>query len=141
MRLRVLRYLETARAIVCFPSFLPHVAILSQSTISCRLVQLRAVTFVSTLCIFIRTCYRLAELSMGLDSNLANDEVAFLVPEGVMVAIAVISLSISHPGVAFQGLWDTTDFRLVDKRPLRVDSQTVLGNDIEFEPHNRRYSS
>ncbi|KAK2010473.1 RTA1 like protein, partial [Colletotrichum eremochloae] len=65
---------------------------------------------ISTLCIFIRTCYRLAELSMGLDSDLANDEVAFLVLEGAIVAIAVIALSIFHPGVSFQGLWARVDF-------------------------------
>ncbi|KAK2039032.1 hypothetical protein LZ31DRAFT_569660 [Colletotrichum somersetense] len=57
---------------------------------------------ISTLCIFIRTCYRLAELGTGLDSDLANDEVAFLVLEGAIVAISVVALSIFHPGVSFQ---------------------------------------
>lgn len=87
---------------------------------------------ISTLCIFIRTCYRLAELSMGLDSDLANDEVAFLVLEGAMVAVAVISLSISHPGVAFQGLWGKADFQLVNRRPQGVDSQHFTSNDVEM---------
>lgn len=87
---------------------------------------------ISTLCIFIRTCYRLAELSMGLDSDLANDEVAFLVLEGATVAIAVIALSIFHPGVAFQGLWGKADFQLVSRRPQGVDSQQVTSNDVEM---------
>lgn len=69
---------------------------------------------------------------MGLDSDLANDEVAFLVLEGAMVAVAVISLSISHPGVAFQGLWGKADFQLVNRRPQGVDSQQATSNDVEM---------
>lgn len=75
---------------------------------------------------------------MGLDSDLANDEVAFLVLEGAMVAIAVIGLSISHPGVAFRGLWDKADFQLLNRRPYRVESGRVIRNDIESKPHNTR---
>lgn len=95
---------------------------------------------ISTLCIFIRTCYRLAELSMGLDSDLANDEVAFLVLEGAMVAIAVIALSIFHPGVAFQGLWGKADFQLVSMRPQGVESQEVISNGVELQSDNIRDS-
>lgn len=72
---------------------------------------------------------------MGLDSDLANDEVAFLVLEGAMVAIAVILLSVSHPGVAFQGLWGRADFKLVNRRPRRVDSQQVMGEATEMDSH------
>lgn len=69
---------------------------------------------------------------MGLDSDLANDEVAFLVLEGAMVAIAVILLSISHPGVAFQGLWSKADFQLVNRRLRRTDSRQVIGDETEL---------
>ncbi|KAK1980696.1 putative RTA1 domain protein [Colletotrichum cereale] len=93
---------------------------------------------ISTLCIFIRTCYRLAELSMGLDSDLANDEVAFLVLEGAIVAIAVVALSIFHPGVSFQGLWARADFRLINRRPQRVDSDKVISGDIQLVPNQTR---
>lgn len=77
---------------------------------------------------------------MGLDSDLANDEVAFLVLEGAMVAVAVISLSISHPGVAFQGLWGKANFQLVNRRPQGVESQDVISNGVELQPDNIRDS-
>lgn len=70
---------------------------------------------------------------MGLESDLANDEVAFLVLEGAMVAIAVIALSISHPGVAFQGLWGKANFQLVNRRPQRLESQQVISNGVELQ--------
>lgn len=72
---------------------------------------------------------------MGLDSDLANDEVAFLVLEGAMVAIAVILLSISHPGVAFQGLWGKADFQLVNRRLQRTDSRQVIGDETELSSY------
>lgn len=71
---------------------------------------------------------------MGLDSDLANDEIAFLVLEGAMVAIAVIALSVSHPGVAFKGLWSKANFQLVNRRLERVDSQQVISDEMELEP-------
>lgn len=77
---------------------------------------------------------------MGLDSDLANDEVAFLVLEGAMVAIAVIALSIFHPGVAFQGLWGKADFQLVNRRPQGVENQEVIRSGIELQSDNIRDS-
>ncbi|KAF7563969.1 hypothetical protein G7046_g142 [Stylonectria norvegica] len=58
----------------------------------------------ATLCILIRTIFRVAELSQGFDSKLANDEVSFMILEGAMIVIASICLALGHPGVAFQGL-------------------------------------
>ncbi|KAM0415693.1 hypothetical protein ACHAPT_013365 [Fusarium lateritium] len=66
----------------------------------------------ATLCIVIRTSYRVAELSGGYDSKLANDEVAFMILEGAMIVIATICLSIGHPGVCFEGRWDEANFQL-----------------------------
>jgi hypothetical protein len=66
----------------------------------------------ATLGIFIRTTYRVAELSQGFDSELAQNETAFLVLEGGMVLGAVILLTTFHPGIAFQGRWADADFQL-----------------------------
>jgi hypothetical protein len=58
----------------------------------------------ATLCIYIRSAFRLAELSNGFGGTLANDQTLFTVFEGVMVSSAVIALTIFHPGVALKGM-------------------------------------
>lgn len=67
---------------------------------------------IATVCILIRTSYRVAELSNGLNSKLANNEVALMILEGAMVVIATICLAVWHPGVAFQGSWNQANFRM-----------------------------
>ncbi|KAL3457534.1 RTA1-domain-containing protein [Aspergillus heterothallicus] len=65
----------------------------------------------ATICIYVRCVFRVAELSGGFDSRLANDEVAFMVLEGAMISIAVIALSSwGHPGMGFQGRWAELDY-------------------------------
>ncbi|KAJ3547533.1 hypothetical protein NM208_g1462 [Fusarium decemcellulare] len=67
---------------------------------------------VATLCILIRTSYRVAELSGGYDSKLANDEVAFMILEGAMIVVATVCLAVGHPGICFEGRWDEANFQL-----------------------------
>jgi len=55
--------------------------------------------------IFIRSVYRVAELSGGFDSAIANDEPAFMVLEGPMIILAVAVLTAFHPGLAFDRRW------------------------------------
>ncbi|OOF89857.1 hypothetical protein ASPCADRAFT_519604 [Aspergillus carbonarius ITEM 5010] len=62
----------------------------------------------ATLAIFIRSVFRVAELKGGFHSALANDEVDFMILEGAMIVIAILSLTALHPGVCFDGLWDQT---------------------------------
>ncbi|KAF4957781.1 hypothetical protein FSARC_11190 [Fusarium sarcochroum] len=66
----------------------------------------------ATLLILIRTAYRVAELSEGYQSKIANDEVAFMLLEGTMIVIATACLAIGHPGACFGGQWEEADFRL-----------------------------
>ncbi|KAJ5138295.1 uncharacterized protein N7515_003143 [Penicillium bovifimosum] len=62
----------------------------------------------ATITIFIRSVFRVAELKSGFHSALANDEVMFMILEGAMMAIALLCLTILHPGVCFAGHWNTT---------------------------------
>ncbi|PGH03029.1 hypothetical protein GX51_04347 [Blastomyces parvus] len=55
----------------------------------------------STLFIFTRCVYRIAELSGGWDGPLLKDEPLFIGLEGVMVALAVLVLNAFHPGLCF----------------------------------------
>ncbi|KAL2813838.1 RTA1 like protein-domain-containing protein [Aspergillus granulosus] len=56
----------------------------------------------STLLVYIRSIFRVVELNGGYDSELANDEAAFMVLEGAMISIMCICMTVLHPGVALQ---------------------------------------
>ncbi|KAI9748472.1 MAG: hypothetical protein M1835_001782 [Candelina submexicana] len=56
----------------------------------------------ATLCIFIRSVYRLAELSEGWRGALMKNQALFIGLEGVMVIVAVLVLNAFHPGICFR---------------------------------------
>ncbi|KAH7305205.1 RTA1 like protein-domain-containing protein [Stachybotrys elegans] len=66
----------------------------------------------ATLCILVRTAYRVAELVEGFYSDVARDENLFFGLEGAMVVAACLSLTFCHPGWAFQNAWADADFKL-----------------------------
>ena len=53
----------------------------------------------ATFTIFVRSVYRCAELSGGFHGKLANQEITFMILEGADICIAVICLTVFHPGV------------------------------------------
>ncbi|KAK1461798.1 RTA1 like protein [Colletotrichum cuscutae] len=63
-----------------------------------RLTTFVAVFSGATLLIYLRTCFRLAETAEGLGGYLYSNEVFFGVLEFVPVVLAVVLLSIWHPG-------------------------------------------
>jgi hypothetical protein len=66
----------------------------------------------ATLTIFIRSVFRVAELSAGFESELARNETTFMILEGVMILVACLALTIGHPGVSFQGNYATANFSM-----------------------------
>ena len=56
----------------------------------------------ATLCIFIRSIYRVAELSEGWEGALIKNQKLFIGLEGAMVIVAVLSLNAFHPGLCFR---------------------------------------
>lgn len=52
----------------------------------------------ATLFIYVRSCFRVAELSQGFHSSLANSQVTFMILEGAMVVLATFLLTALHPG-------------------------------------------
>ena len=85
----------------------------------------------STLFIFIRCCYRVAELQSGFGGALANNEVDFMVLEGPMIMIATIALILFHPGFCFSGKWVTIIqqrepvIEVFDERKIALDTGTT----------------
>lgn len=57
--------------------------------------------WVATTFVFVRCCYRVAELAEGWNGYLMNTERYFLVLDGLMVFFATFSLTAIHPGFAF----------------------------------------
>ncbi|THW09494.1 putative RTA1 domain protein [Aureobasidium pullulans] len=56
---------------------------------------------IATITIYIRCVFRVAELQDGFGGELANNEGMFMAFEGPMIIIAVVVLTICHPGIAF----------------------------------------
>ena len=56
----------------------------------------------ATLCIFIRSVYRVAELSEGWEGALIKNQNMFIGLEGAMVIVAVLALNAFHPGFCFR---------------------------------------
>lgn len=76
---------------------------------------------VATLCILIRTAFRVAELSGGFNSKLARNETLFFILDGVMVLVACIALTVYHPGISFEGRWPEANFQLIGKKSNKQD--------------------
>ncbi|KAI5781921.1 RTA1 like protein-domain-containing protein [Geopyxis carbonaria] len=56
----------------------------------------------STVCIMIRSVYRLIEMSQGWEGELIRNETYFFVLEGIMVVLAVLVLNVFHPGMCMR---------------------------------------
>lgn len=63
----------------------------------------------STICIFWRSVFRVAELSKGWDGPVMKRQDLFIGFEGVMVVIACYSLNIFHPAFCFREMLDNDE--------------------------------
>lgn len=66
------------------------------------------------LAVFTRCCYRIAEMAGGWANPIMQDEVDFIVLDGVMVLVASLCLSLLHPGFCFPRLATSGASRLRD---------------------------
>ena len=98
--------------------------------------------FIAAVTIFARSVYRCIELSGGFNSHLfVDDELAFMILEGVMIVLACTCLTVLHPAVCFQGAWAEANFNFRTKtggteKLLERDSQDVeLGSVRNYNQH------
>ncbi|MCJ1247808.1 hypothetical protein MMC30_005023 [Trapelia coarctata] len=100
---------------------------------------------VATLAVFIRSCFRVAELSQGFHGPLANQEVTYMILEGAMIVIASIALTACHPGLSFAGQWSAANFTLKGRKKRtegvaeeKVESERVSSDEggIQTLPYN-----
>ncbi|KAL4939083.1 hypothetical protein BDV06DRAFT_231281 [Aspergillus oleicola] len=67
----------------------------------------------ATITVYTRSIFRVIELNGGYDSEIANDEIAFMVLEGAMVGITCICLTALHPGIALKTRYQKKDRELL----------------------------
>jgi hypothetical protein len=65
----------------------------------------------ATLCIFIRSVYRVVELSEGWTGHLIRQQWLFVGLEGVMVVVAVVALNTCHPAFCFDAKFEDGEGR------------------------------
>jgi hypothetical protein len=82
----------------------------------------------STLCIFTRCVFRVAELSEGWDGRLANTQKYFIGLEGAVIIAAVLLLNMCHPAYCFK---DATDMREMQLQSLADGSTTEFAG-VQF---------
>ncbi|KAK2813271.1 hypothetical protein FQN49_008310 [Arthroderma sp. PD_2] len=71
---------------------------------------------VSTLCIYVRSIYRIAELSEGWDGPLLSNEGLFIGMESVLVIISVLVLNAFHPSRCFKAGYDINTTKTVNNQ-------------------------
>lgn len=57
--------------------------------------------------IFIRCIYRIAEMAGGWSNPIMQDQIAFIILDGVMCVVAVLALNLYHPGFLFEQSYAT----------------------------------
>ena len=88
----------------CYRAYM-HRASFTQATVNLlsatKFKLFAASIFVAFLTIFIRCVFRIAEMAKGWGNPIMQSETDFIVLDGVMVTIAVLCLTIFHPGIFF----------------------------------------
>jgi len=59
----------------------------------------------ATIFILTRSSFRVAKLAKGFGSKLANEEVPFMVLEGMMIVLGTVTMTLFHLGRAFGAKW------------------------------------
>lgn len=80
----------------------------------------------ATVCILIRSVFRVVELWQGFSGALWNDELDFMILDGTMIAIATICLTAFHPGPGFGGQWHAANWSFRSKKEARPESGSKI---------------
>lgn len=80
---------------------------------------------ICTIAILIRCTFRVAELSKGFGGSIANNEILFMILDGMMMAIVIILFTVAHPGIILGEMWKAGGFRL--RRSKTVKNKEEAG--------------
>ena len=73
----------------------------------------------------------MAELSRGFGGSLANNEVLFMILDGMMMAIVIILLTLAHPGIILGPMWKAGGFRLRKSRAGKSREETGPAEEVD----------
>ena len=86
----------------------------------------------ATFFIYVRSCFRIAELSSGFHSKLANSQITFMILEGMMIVLASLLLTIGHPGwIMSRETWAAADW---NARKSEDDASQEKADEQVMEP-------
>lgn len=82
--------------------------------------------------IFVRSIFRCAELSGGFSGSLANDQTTFMILEGAMISIAVIAMTVSHPGLVWKIEWRdlSREMKVNNGNRTRKEGARLMSNSV-----------
>lgn len=83
--------------------------------------------------IFIRSVYRVAELQQGFNGPIANDEVSFMILEGPVIFLAVLAMTVLHPGIAFGGIWSSATWSVRRSTRTALDKTGTSVHDVRLQ--------
>lgn len=112
-----------------------HLTVINSRRFSSFLVGLS----VATVTIFARSIYRCVELSGGFHGELfVSDEALFMVMEGAMICIAAICLTLLHPALCFQHLWQQVEIRFRTRKESSAKRMQILSDEGSATELNSR---
>ncbi|OAP55716.1 hypothetical protein AYL99_09868 [Fonsecaea erecta] len=114
------------------PSLINHNSAALRRALAFRLFLIAIA--IATVAILVRCCFRVAELSRGFSSALANNEVLFMVLDGAMMALTVLALSVGHPGPALGVMWAQGGFELRRRQRSRSSKKGARGIAYTVKP-------
>lgn len=89
----------------------------------------------AVLTVFVRCCYRLAELVAGWSGYLITHENYFIILDSLMMALATTTLTVFHPGFAFNGR-----SMAIPITHGRLDPETVVVHHTETDKEQGSFS-
>ncbi|KAI1327209.1 hypothetical protein F5Y16DRAFT_200209 [Xylariaceae sp. FL0255] len=95
----------------------------------------------ATAALILRTAYRTVEIAEGYGSSIAQNEVLFLVLDGLFVLLATLLILIGFPARALGAAWSQSSPRRSSQRPPRpVRPPTTLASSARTSPTYNRMS-
>ncbi|OJD17582.1 hypothetical protein AJ78_02333 [Emergomyces pasteurianus Ep9510] len=86
---------------------------------------------ISFFVLFVRCTYRIAEMAGGWSNHIMQDEISFVILEGVMCIIAAILLTTFHPGTHFPQM--RTDYQKQNNQFSMVKPQQTEASYVEID--------
>jgi hypothetical protein len=80
----------------------------------------------ATAAIIVRSVYRVVELWGGFSGELWNNENDFFILDGAMIGLAVVLLTVLHPGIAFSGQWTTCGWNMKGARQSSPKEEKIV---------------